>query len=79
MSDDAEFNISTKMVRGTSSDDKETIKADVSADSVDELDEKLAQLQERLESWAGEVREIQPDGSDSGRQPADQSTLGAES
>ena len=78
MSDD-EFNISTKMVRGTSSDDKETIKAEVSADSAEELDDKLDMLQQRLESWAEEVREIQPDGDGSRPSPADQSTLGAES
>lgn len=77
MSDDDTFSISTKLTRGTSSQDKETIKADVSAHNIDELDDKLGMLQERLEEWADDVRRIQPK---NGRQmPEDQSTLGGES
>jgi len=73
MSDDA-FEITTKLTRGTGTDDRDTIKASVGADTVAELDEKLDAVQERLEDWAADIREIQPE--QKRKHPESQTTIG---
>ncbi|WP_121822039.1 DUF7389 domain-containing protein [Halostella salina] len=77
MSDEDDgIEITVQMTRGTSTDDRDKIKASVSAATVDELDAKMQQVQERLERWADDLREIQPTqrrGIDD-----DQATLGEE-
>ena len=61
--DDA-FSVEFNLTRGTSTDDRDRVKAKASADSVDELDDKVERLRGRLEEWVAQVRAIQPDGED---------------
>jgi hypothetical protein len=61
--DDA-FSVEFNLTRGTSTDDRDRVKAKASADSVEELDEKVERLRGRLEEWVAQVRAIQPDGDD---------------
>lgn len=61
--DDA-FSVEFNLTRGTSTDDRDRVKAKASADSVEELDEKVERLRGRLEEWVAQVRAIQPDGED---------------
>lgn len=60
MSDDG-LTVKTQITRGTCSEDKEKITVEVSAADVDELDEKLTRVRERLEQWGEDVRNIQPE------------------
>ncbi|SEW01151.1 DUF7389 domain-containing protein [Natrinema salifodinae] len=77
MSEDDAISITTELTRGTSTDDRDKIRAEVSAASVDELDAKLERVRRRLEDWADEVRDIQPENSRGRRRLADdQSELG---
>lgn len=63
MSDDEDaFSTTLKLTRGTSTDDRDTIKVQVSAPSVDALDRRVDDLRERMESWADDLREVQPTG-----------------
>ncbi|QSG02504.1 DUF7389 domain-containing protein [Natranaeroarchaeum sulfidigenes] len=57
--DDA-IEITVQMTRGTSTDDRDKIKAKVGASDVDELDRRMRQVKDRLEDWADDIREIQP-------------------
>ena len=59
MSDDA-FDVTLKMTRGTSSDDKDVLKTTVTADSREELDDKIDAVRDRMEGWAADLREVQP-------------------
>ncbi|ELY70612.1 DUF7389 domain-containing protein [Natrinema versiforme] len=77
MSDDDAISITTELTRGTSTDDRDKIRAEVSAESVDELEDKLERVRRQLEDWADEVRNIQPENSQGRRRLADdQSELG---
>ncbi len=77
MSDDDAISITTELTRGTSTDDRDKIRAEVSAESVDELDAKLERVRRQLEDWADEVRNIQPENSRGQHRLADdQSELG---
>jgi predicted nucleic acid-binding Zn-ribbon protein len=61
MSDEEDgIEITVQMTRGTSTDDRDKIKASVAAADVEELDAKMGRVQERLERWADDLREIQP-------------------
>jgi len=73
--DDA-FEFEAKIQRGNGTDDRDTFKAKVSADTIGELDEKVAEMQSKIEDWAVEFRHIQP-GSER-RLPDDQKTLGGD-
>lgn len=75
MSDGDAYDVTVKMTRGTSSDDKEVVKTEVSADMLDELDEKMTAIRERMDEWAGDLREIQPSAHPRGARD-DQATLG---
>jgi len=69
------FEVTVAMTRGKSTNDRDKIKATISADTLEELDEKIDRMQERLEKLASDIRLIQPE---KGRQlDDDQSTLGA--
>jgi hypothetical protein len=68
-----DFDVEVTMTRGTSSDDKERIKAAVEADDVDELDDRMEKVRERLREWAQDLRTVQPD--HRGQHP-DQTDLG---
>jgi hypothetical protein len=59
MSDD-DLELTVKMTRGGDSGNKETMKAIVSAPTVDELDERVTNLKEKMDEWALEFRSIQP-------------------
>ncbi|OLZ39881.1 hypothetical protein A6E15_02295 [Natrinema saccharevitans] len=76
MSEDDAISITTELTRGTSTDDRDKIRAEVSAETVDELDHKLERVRRQLEDWADEVRNIQPENSRSRRLADDQSELG---
>ncbi|WP_252698281.1 DUF7389 domain-containing protein [Natronosalvus vescus] len=63
MSDENDsLEITVELTRGTSTDDRDKIRAKVSAASVDELDHKVEQVRERLEDWAEDLRGVQPSG-----------------
>jgi hypothetical protein len=68
------YDVKLVLTRGTDSTDKEKLTVEVSADSLDELDEKVAGVRERMGEWADAIRHIQP----SADEPLsdDQSTLG---
>lgn len=52
MSEDLEpFEVSVAMTRGTSTDDRDKIKATISAESLEELDEKMIEMRDRLSGW----------------------------
>lgn len=77
MSDDEDaFQFEAKIQRGNGTDDRDTFKAKVSANTIDELDEKVAQVRERIEDYATEFRQIQPSADDKRPLADDQSTLG---
>lgn len=64
MTDDEDqeaFEYTVKMQRGDGTDDRDTHKAKVSAETVDELGEKVENVRQKMEKWAGEFRSIQPD------------------
>jgi hypothetical protein len=62
MSEDVEpFEVTVAMTRGTSTDDRDKIKATISAETLEELDEKMVEMRDRLERMAADVRQIQPD------------------
>lgn len=73
--DDA-FQFEAKIQRGNGTDDRDSFKAKVSADTIDELDDKVEQIRDRLEGYAYEFRQIQP--GERRDLPEDQSTLGGE-
>jgi len=58
--EDPAFEFEVKLQRGQSVDDRDTQKAKVSADTIDALNEKVEQIRDRMEDWAVEFREIQP-------------------
>ncbi|WP_253738011.1 DUF7389 domain-containing protein [Halohasta salina] len=66
MSDENAFSITTELTRGTSTDDRDKIKATVEAEDMDELEARLDKIKQRLEGWAAEMRDIQPDNRGSG-------------
>ena len=55
-----DFQFEAKIQRGNGTDDRDTFKAKVSANSIDALDEKVEQMREKIEDWASEFRDIQP-------------------
>jgi hypothetical protein len=73
--DDA-FEFEAKIQRGNGTDDRDTFKAKVSADTIDELDDKVEEIRSKIEDWAVEFRHIQP--GEEQRLPDDQATLGSE-
>lgn len=71
---DEAFEFEAKIQRGNGTDDRDTFKAKVSANTIDELDEKVEEIRTKIEDWAVEFRHIQP--SDAPRVSDDQATLG---
>lgn len=49
------------LTRGTGTDDRDKMRATVEADTLEELDEKLSEMRDRLEDLAADVRDIQPE------------------
>jgi hypothetical protein len=54
------FEFEVKIQRGNGTDDRDTYKTKVSAETIDELDEKVEQARDKLEEWGADFREIQP-------------------
>jgi len=59
-SDEPAFEFEAKIQRGNGTDDRDTFKAKVSADSIQELDEKVEDVRDRIEQYASDFRQIQP-------------------
>jgi hypothetical protein len=62
MSDDDAISLTVEVTRGTSTDDRDKMRATVSGSNMDEVARKVARLREQMEEWAEEFRAIQPDG-----------------
>lgn len=61
MSDEGDdFEVTIKVQRGTSTDDRDTLRAKVSASTIDGLEAKVEALEDRLEQWADDLRDVQP-------------------
>jgi len=73
--DEDDFKFEAKIQRGNGTDDRDTFKAKVSADTIDELDEKVEQVRERIEDYAHDFRQIQPSHDERRSLADDQSTL----
>jgi hypothetical protein len=56
---DEPLSVTVKLQRGDT-DNRDTLKATVDAETIDELDEKVGQIREKMDSWADQFREIQP-------------------
>ena len=65
------------MTRGNSTNDRDKIKATISAETLEELDEKMEEMRDRLEKMAADIRTIQPDDEDE-RLDENQATLRGE-
>jgi hypothetical protein len=74
MGEDA-FSTTVTLTRGTGSRDKDKIKVEVSAMTVEELDDRVNALRKRMESWAADLRDVQPE--EARKMPDDQTELGA--
>jgi len=53
------LSVTVKIQRGDT-DNRDTLKATVEAETIDELDRKVEQVREKMDSWADEFRDIQP-------------------
>lgn len=72
--DDPAFSTVVKLQRGTSTDDRDTLKISVEAHDIEQLEQRVEQVRERSEQWADDFRSIQPQ---QGREIADdQQALG---
>jgi len=69
-----EYSLTVQVTRGGDSNDKDKLKAKVSAESIEELSEKVEALRGEMEQWADEFRNIQP--TRRRQVPEDQSELG---
>ncbi|MFB6189669.1 MAG: hypothetical protein ABEI57_07270 [Halapricum sp.] len=58
--DDPAFEVTVKIQRGNGTDDRDTLKTTVSADTLEALDEKVEHVRDRMGEWAGGFRQIQP-------------------
>lgn len=73
--DDPTYSIDVKIQRGNGTDDRDTLKATVQANTLEELDERETQMLERLNDLAVKVRSIQPDERLARETDDDQATL----
>jgi len=64
------FEVTTSLTRGTGTDDRDSFKVTVSADTLAELNRKLENMREELEGHMAACREMQPDNK-TGRKIAD--------
>jgi len=58
---DDDLKLTVKMTRAGDSGNKETMKATVSAPTVDDLNDRVTKLKDRMDEWALEFRNIQPE------------------
>lgn len=73
--EEAAYSVDVKIQRGNGTDDRDTLKATVSAHTLEELDERIEQMHDRLEDLAERTRAIQPDDTTARRLTEDQATL----
>jgi len=73
--EDPTYQVDVKLQRGNGTDDRDTLKASVEAETLEELDEREEAMLTRLERLAEKVRSIQPDDSTAQRIAEDQATL----
>ena len=73
--EDPTYQVHVKVQRGNGTDDRDTLKASVEAETLEELDEREEAMLTRLERLAEKVRSIQPDDSTAQRIADGQATL----
>lgn len=73
--EDPTYQVDVKLQRGNGTDDRDTLKASVEAETLEELDEREEAMLTRLERLAEKVRHIQPDDTTAQRIADDQATL----
>jgi predicted nucleic acid-binding Zn-ribbon protein len=73
--DESGITLTVEVTRGTDTDDRDKLRAKVEARDVDQLERRVEAVKERMETWADDLREIQPVGTRLA-QHDDQSTLG---
>jgi hypothetical protein len=73
--EDPTYQVDVKLQRGNGTDDRDTLKASVEAETLEELDEREEAMLTRLERLAEKVRSIQPDDTTAQRIADDQATL----
>lgn len=73
--EDPTYQVDVKLQRGNGTDDRDTLKASVEAETLEELDEREEAMLERLERLAEKVRRIQPDDTTAQRIADGQATL----
>lgn len=61
MSDEDAVEITIEVTRGTSTDDRDKMRAKVSAPNVDLLEDRVEAVKARMESWADDLRSVQPE------------------
>ncbi|WP_353634587.1 hypothetical protein ABSL23_02205 [Halobacterium sp. NMX12-1] len=55
------FSTTVKLTRGTSTDDRDTIKTTVTAPDVEMLNQRVEAVKNYMESWADDLRDVQPE------------------
>lgn len=60
MTDEDPYAVTVEITRGTSTDDRDKIRTKVSAESIDELEERVEQVRASMERWADGLRDVQP-------------------
>lgn len=76
MSDDEDtFSTTLTLTRGSGTDDRDKIRVKVSAPDVTSLDRRVSEVRESMESWADDLRDVQPE--QSRKTSEDQTELGA--
>jgi len=73
--EDPTYQVDVKLQRGNGTDDRDTLKASVEAETLDELDRREEAMLTRLERLAEKVRSIQPDDTTAQRIADGQATL----
>ncbi|MCD2202726.1 DUF7389 domain-containing protein [Halobacterium sp. KA-6] len=68
------FSTTVKLTRGTSTDDRDTLKTTITAPDVETLKHRVEAVKEHMESWADDLRDVQPE--TSRRTGENQSELG---
>lgn len=59
MPEDA-YELTVELTRGTDTDDRDKLRAKVSGETIDQLEERVEQLKSRMEDWAEDLRNVQP-------------------
>lgn len=57
---DEPYSVKLEVTRGADTSNRDKIRATVEAETLDELDERMAAMKDRLEKWADDLRAINP-------------------